>query len=135
MMALVAETLRDGGATFTYAKNPETREMYKIAEYIESRCREPISVSELAENFGYSVTYFTKKFKRTFGHTPTDYIINLKIERARRLLSGSEITVAEIAAELGFSDASHFSSVFKMKTGLSPATYRKERLLISQDQT
>ena len=130
MMALVANTLEDGGATFSYAKNPETKEMYKIAEYIESRYRESISVSELSEAFGYSTTYFTKKFKRTFGCTPTDYISNLKIERARRLLSGSEMTVTEIASDLGFSDASHFSSVFKMKTGLSPATYRKERLLI-----
>ena len=125
LMSLVAEALLQSGADFTYEKELFPKDMRKAANYIENHCDTPISVAELAKKAGYSPTYFTKKFVKTFGCAPTEYMANVRIEHAKLWLREKNMTVAEVAYALGFSDPGYFSSFFKSKTGLSPAYYRK----------
>lgn len=125
MTALVAELLMQTDSQFNRDQNALPKDMLDTVQRIEKRYCEQLSISEVAKKAGYSTTYFTKKFKKTFGCTPTEYIMNLRIERAKQLLKNSEMTVAEIASVLGFTESSHFSSFFKSKTGLSPAYYRR----------
>ena len=66
-----------------------------------------------------------KLFKKTFGCTPYYYQIQQKIEICKRRLCDSDDSVAEIAADLGYSDPQHFSKLFKSKCGMSPREYRK----------
>lgn len=126
MLSLVAEMIRQTNSKFTNPKSSLPKEMREVISYIETNLCSQIPVSVLAEKAGYSLTYFTKKFKRAFGCTPTDYIFNLKIERAESMLRDKKMSIAEIAYALGFSGTSYFSNFFKIKTGLSPAYYRKQ---------
>ena len=125
LISLVAEMLLQSGAEFTYTKEHFPKDMRKAANFIENHCNRQISVAELAKKAGYSPTYFTKKFTKTFGYSPTEYMANVRIEHAKLRLREKNMTVAEIAYALGFSDPGYFSNFFKAKTGLSPAYYRK----------
>lgn len=124
LFSLVAEMLSRGNAQFVHTPKKLDKEMRETVEYIESHYNEPLAVAKLAERVGYSVTYFTKKFKKAFGCTPTDYIANLKISYAKNWLKNGSMSISDIASSLGFCDTSYFSNFFKAKTGLCPGYYR-----------
>lgn len=63
-------------------------------------------------------------FKKETGYTLSDYVENVRMERARALLSMADSTVAEVAMQVGYTDAAYFSRVFKKATGLSPQKYQ-----------
>lgn len=75
------------------------------------------------QNVGYS--YFRKMFKQYTGTAPVQYHLDLKIRRARDLLHSSELSIKEIAYQVGFHSIHYFSRCFKKKTGLSPSEIRK----------
>ena len=78
----------------------------------------------LAKKMGYSENYLTKKFKNEMGISLTQYITNLKIQKAKDLLvSGSE-SIQDICSQLGFGSQSYFGMVFHRETGMSPGAYR-----------
>ena len=124
MMGLVAELLTQTEAKPLHGHNTLPKEMLDTVKRMEERYCAQISITNLAKKAGYSISYFTKKFKSAFGCTPTEYIANLRVERAKSLLKAGELSIAQIAATLGFCETSHFSNFFKSKTGLSPAYYR-----------
>jgi len=127
LLTLVAELLRQGNASFTHAPENLSKEMRETLEYINAHFGENLSVAELADRVGYSTAYFTKKFKKVFGTTPTDYVADLRISYAKLWLADKERSVHDVAEALGFCDASHFSNFFKAKTGLYPSYYRKNK--------
>ena len=125
LLALVSEVLKQADAIRNEMSQRIPTEIREIAEYIDDHLGETLSMDMLAERIGYSTAYFTKKFKAVFGRTPTDYIAQKRIYRAKDELRNTNRTIYGIANSLGFSDASYFSSFFKARTGLSPAYYRK----------
>ena len=125
LLSLVAELLSSDGVAPVTAQPPIEKEMRETVAYIERHFGDALSVSALAARVGYSETYFSKKFKKTFGCTPSDYIAELRLRYAKLWLEEGTASVAEIAAALGFTDAGYFSNFFKAKTGLSPICYRK----------
>ncbi|MBP3591302.1 MAG: helix-turn-helix domain-containing protein [Clostridia bacterium] len=129
LLSLVFEVLAQAGAIRNERSEKIPLEIRAIAEYIDDHLNETLSIDMLAERSGYSTAYFTKKFKAVFGRTPTDYIAEKRIYRAKDELRNTDRTIYGIANSLGFSDASYFSSFFKARTGLSPAFYRKAKVL------
>ena len=127
LLSLVAEVLSQAGAIPNEMNERIPPELREIAEFIDDHIGEQLTMQMLAEKIGYSTAYFTKKFKLVFGRTPTDYIAEKRIYRAKDELKNTDRTIYGIASSLGFSDASYFSSFFKARTGLSPAFYRKAR--------
>ncbi|GAB3373040.1 AraC family transcriptional regulator [Spongiibacter taiwanensis] len=93
-----------------------------IAEEIDMRLGDRLHIQELADKAGLGRTAFCERFTEHFGLPPHRYIIEKRIEAAkeRLLLNGS---VTEVAYDLGFSSASHFSSTFKSLVGLTPRAY------------
>ena len=84
-------------------------------------------VEELAQQFGMGKTKFTDEVRRLTGYPPNSFIINLKLKKARDLLENfPEITLSQIAYTCGFSSLQHFTSSFSQRTGITPATYRKQ---------
>lgn len=126
LLSLVAQTVECSEASFVRTTEKLEREMRDTLEYINAHIGESLSVVTLAERVGYSAPYFTKKFKKAFGTTPTEYVANLKISYAKTWLISGEMSVSGVAAALGFCDASYFSNFFKSKTGLYPGYYRKK---------
>ena len=68
-----------------------------------------------------------KLFRREFGETPHAYLLRRKVEMAKGLLFGTHMSVAQVAAAVGYDDPHYFSNTFKKHTGVSPAQFRKER--------
>lgn len=86
--------------------------------------RQPASVTELADAVALSRTHFAKSFKAATGRSPYRAASELRIEEAKRLLSHRNLSMTDIAFELGFSSSAHFSSRFKQLTGMSPTGWR-----------
>jgi iron complex transport system substrate-binding protein len=97
---------------------------YLHEHYLES----DFKVASLSEMSGISQRYYEKLFERKFGATPKEYILGLKIERAKALLLGENSLVKNIALELGYADVYHFGKIFKEKTGYTPTEFKKENL-------
>jgi len=83
------------------------------------------SLDELALIAGMSRTNFSKHFKSISGTTPGEYITNLRITKAKELLSNTKEPVAEIAFSIGYQSSEHFQKSFKKKVGVTPSVFRK----------
>lgn len=91
--------------------------------YLKAHIRLPYDLDEAATVANLSPCYFTKQFKSVTGFSPSEYLTRLKIEEAQRLLTSTNKSNTEIAAELSFSTPSHFAQTFKKITGLTPSEY------------
>ncbi len=95
------------------------------AEYIQKHFKEPIGLSDAAEAAGVNTTYLSYIFGQEMGVGFSAYILELRMDHARRLLSETTLKMREVAEESGFHDYHYFSKVFKKMNGVSPADYRK----------
>jgi AraC family transcriptional regulator len=83
------------------------------------------TIAELAQECGLSSGYFARAFRQTMGAAPHQWLIGKRIERARELLLGGRLDLAEIAVACGFVDQSHFTRVFARHEGCAPGRWRK----------
>ena len=100
-------------------------EAHYIKEYLLSAVYKKISLEELSKSLNMSESNVIRIFKKNFGVTPYEFLINAKIDAAKLLLSSSAMSVKEIADRIKITDEHYFSSVFYKKTGLRPTAYRK----------
>ncbi|MEK3883286.1 AraC family transcriptional regulator [Paenibacillus sp. PL2-23] len=95
-----------------------------LEQHIVEHFREPLILGRLAELISRSPNYTLALFKEATGMTPTEYQHQLRIHSAAELLEQTDLTVAAIAAHLGYYDASSFYKMFRKKTGMSPSEFR-----------
>ncbi len=81
---------------------------------------------DFSREFGLSYDRFRRKFSAALGVAPAQYRLGRRIDRAAEKLATSDVSLKEIATELGFCDEFHFSKLFKRRTGLSPSAYRTQ---------
>ena len=82
-------------------------------------------MDHIAENMYLSPFYISKLFKSETGDTPINYLISLRMEKAKELLDRNPaLSIQEVAAQVGYEDAYHFSKLFKKYYGLSPMYYK-----------
>ena len=98
----------------------------RVQELIESRLEADLSLRELASEVGYSRSHFLRMFHATTGMTPHRYVLNRRIERARRLLGDADRSIAQVAYGCGFSSQAHLTLAFRKVCGLTPGEYRRE---------
>ena len=96
-------------------------------KYIEENYREPISLERLAQEAGYSLSYFESKFLKEMGITLKNYVNKYKVEKAKELLVTTDAPVIDLAYRMGWSSSNYFCTVFKKYVGISPLQYRKLR--------
>ena len=84
-----------------------------------------LSLQALANESGYSRVHFVRMFKAATGSSPHNYLLNLKLERARELLKNPSISLIDIALDCGFSSHSHMSRLFHKSVGVTPSAYRR----------
>lgn len=96
----------------------------KAAEYISKNLDQKINMKELSKHFNYSERNFRKLFKDVTGMSPKNYQQEMRLSKARQLLSDSDMTISEISEKMGYYSQFQFSSVFKMKFGLTPTQYK-----------
>ena len=95
-----------------------------LTEYIDSRLHEQLNLETLAAVTGVGVWTFTRHFRESFGRTPHAYIIEQRINRARRLLAQSGMPIKEVASVCGFADQAHMTRVFQTHLRTTPAMLR-----------
>jgi AraC family transcriptional regulator len=96
-----------------------------VVEYVEEHLDAGPSLEQLASVAQLSPYHFARQFKRATGLAPHQYVIGRRVERAKLLLQdGSDLSLAEVAADAGFSDQSQFSHHFKRIVGITPGRFR-----------
>lgn len=93
--------------------------------FMDNYANPDFSINDFTSQANVSLGYFREVFKSVYEMSPHQYIILLRINRAKELLESSDLSLEEIAYQLNFSHFSHFSATFKQKTGFSPSEYRK----------
>ncbi|MEM8654270.1 MAG: AraC family transcriptional regulator [Pseudomonadota bacterium] len=98
----------------------------RAQDYIMDNLSDPkLSITNVAREAGLSSSYFGQYFKNKIGITPYNYILRARLKRAKQLVSGSNLTLAEVAFRCGFSDQAHMTSTFSRRLGATPGQLRK----------
>ena len=116
-------------------QNNRARDFPKVFMQLEQALRQNLSqqwtVEEMAAIAGMGTTLFNEKVKSYTGFTPLNYLINIRISEAIKLLKKKDVSITDIALDTGFYSSQHFSTTFKKLTGYTPSEFRKNNL--SQD--
>ena len=102
------------------------RWLLQSLELIHARFAASLRLEELAEEVGVHPVYFSRAFHAHMGCTMGAYLRGLRVDRAADLLASSNLSIADIALEAGFSDQSHLSNVFRRLRGMTPSGYRAQ---------
>ncbi|MGN0298560.1 MAG: helix-turn-helix domain-containing protein [Lachnospiraceae bacterium] len=116
-VALAAET-----------EQQEERAIANITRYLQEHLAEEVSLTVLAEEFHLSAQYISQLFKNEIGVGFLAYLTNIRMERAKKLLLSTALSIAEIAEQAGYGDYRVFTKVFKKSEGVTPSQYRREFL-------
>ncbi len=127
--ACIAGTIIFGVTMPTYAQNIPI--LGKIFERFDSRIYEnydkKLSLEDMSDKFHISRSYLSKKFKAVTGFGFKEYIVNVRIKNACRLLLETNKSITDIAFECGFNDSNYFGDAFRHVKGVSPNKYRKNK--------
>lgn len=114
-------------ASSSYAKTgnlAESRRVQKVKEYINEHYAEPLRLSDMAEIVGMSPVAFSRFFRQRTGRTLSDYIVDIRLGFAARMLVDSSKNISEICYECGFNNLSNFNRTFKAKRHYTPRDFR-----------
>lgn len=118
-----------GNAKGQLPMRPNEEERVRYAEkLIKKNMQEPLSLTELAQAVGLSHSKLNRFFPQVYGASVFEYLRNLRLHHAQKLLEDGNMNVTEVAFAVGYSNLSHFSKIFKEKTGLLPNKYLREML-------
>lgn len=102
-------------------QNPAVK---KACAFVAENLAAEISLEEVSRSAGVSPFYLSKLFKEELGETFVNYVSNLRLEKAKKLLTETDLSIKEISAEIGYNDQNYFSRLFKNKFGASPKDFR-----------
>lgn len=97
----------------------------KIIKFTEDNFSRKISLSEIGELVGMSASSVSRLFKKRTGHNYWDFLMDCRLESAQRMITGTELSISEIAYSCGFNSPSNFNKVFREKHGITPKLYRE----------
>lgn len=109
------------------AISPRARKLYPAVRHLSRNLTSKVTIEELAELCYMSKSWFYELFQKEYGMTPMEYRDSLLMEKACALLRSEELSVTEIAEQLGFENVSYFSKFFRKYQGISPSQYIKSR--------
>jgi AraC family transcriptional regulator len=107
------------------AGDPLAPGVAQAIDYMRENLDTPLHLTDIAQAANCSVNRLARGFRAGTGLPPHQFLINLRIERARELLESSRMSVAEIAYECGFSHQEHMTRQFRERCGTTPAAYRR----------
>jgi AraC family transcriptional regulator len=101
------------------------KQFQQAIDYIHERIDQDISLSELADVVQMSQYRFARAFKQSTGMPPHQYLLSQRIDRAKQLLTMTQLPISDISYQLGFANQSHFTATFRRFTTVTPNMYRK----------
>lgn len=121
---IIALHLKDRSASASSRQNPAKQ----IRRFVDNNYYQKIEFATVARRFGYTRNYISTLFKNEYGVSPSDYLINLRVEKAKQLLKddSEDLSISQVAFAVGFNDALYFSRIFSKKVGVSPSMYKEQ---------
>lgn len=113
------------GSFEEYENHNSSQLVKKIVHYLEENYAQNITLSSLGEMFYSNSSYISRVFKQKTGKNCSDYLLDIRIEQAKKLLIGTTFSIGRISDMVGFDNTKYFSRIFKEKTGVQPIAYRK----------
>ena len=105
------------------------RKRRRVHDYVVAHLNQKIANNTLAQIAGLSTAHFCAVFKQTEGMSPHHYVLQCRVRRTQQLLASTEMSLAEIADAVGFSNQSHCIQSFRKIVGVTPGDYRRCSLL------
>jgi AraC family transcriptional regulator len=103
-----------------------SRQTQRVVDFIHAHLTQDLSLDLLAQHSGFSAYHFARLFRRTVGESPHQYVLRLRVERARALLQQADLPLVAVAMAAGFAHQSHLTQQFKRHLGVTPSVYRRE---------
>ena len=100
----------------------------RVKDFIEDHLEEDLSLNEIAAVAELSPFHFSRAFRRSTGKTPQQYLMQRRMERAKELLAFPDLPIVEVSLRAGFKNQSHFSSLFRKYTNLTPKLWRELKI-------
>lgn len=110
----------------TAAESRTQEYVLRAKNYIDVNFSSTVTVEKLAEDLNLNRSYLSTIFKKYFGISPTQYLVDVRLTHAAQLLTEYSYSVSEAASGSGYTDIYNFSKMFKKKYGLSPSAYAKQ---------
>lgn len=107
-----------------YSPSKKANVIYEIEQYLHAHFNREIKLQEISDHFYLSREYISRKFKQEFNENISDYIIKIRMAKAKSLLKNSELKIYDIANMIGYQDDKYFRKVFKKVEGITPNDYR-----------
>lgn len=128
LLALAVRAIRSFNSvtakTRIYRNGLSSSKLRQLVTYVDEHYAEPIRLADLAARADMSPHYFCQLFKQSTGQSPHQYLMERRIEHAKRMLREGRMTLAEIAYRTGFSSQAHFTGAFRRWAGVTPGEYR-----------
>lgn len=102
--------------------------IYDIERYLQANFDRDVKLQEIADQFYLSREYISRKFKQEFAENISDYLVKIRMNKAKSLLKNSQLKIYEIANMIGYQDDKYFRKVFKKVEGITPNEYRSSHL-------
>ena len=106
----------------------ENTPIYAAIQYIRANYAANLTLEDMARQASMSKYHFSRLFKETCGYSPHEFLILTRLNRAKQLLTTTDLPISRIAQEVGYQNAASFSSVFANQVGLSPTRFRQYTL-------
>ncbi|MFS0724056.1 helix-turn-helix domain-containing protein [Paenibacillus sp. 1P07SE] len=126
LMLLAEEGEELGRAEQEAGEHGEDQTMLHARRWLDAHATQGTGIRELAGQLGVTPVQLTRRFRAAHGVNPQDYVTELRIREAGRLLAGTRLPLHEIAGRCGYENGYYLSRVFRNKTGLNPSQYRKQ---------
>jgi len=99
-----------------------------VKDFVYAKMEDELRLRDLAQSVGLSTPHFSEMFRKSTGETPHQFVLRLRVERAKEMLRSAESRVLDVAIACGFKTQQHFARVFRHVCGTSPTEYRREFL-------
>jgi AraC family transcriptional regulator len=121
---LLRHYTQDGDKLRTAFGGLSGRKLHQATEFIEENIERDLGITEIAYAVDLSPFHFARSFKQATGVSPHQYLIKSRIERAKALLAQGELPIVEVGFRVGFKNQSHFTTLFRKLTSVTPGAYR-----------
>jgi AraC family transcriptional regulator len=97
----------------------------RAKELMNSQMDQGLSIARIASECSLSRSHFSRAFKKNTGVSPRDWFLQVRLDKAKGLLTDTDLTISQISLDCGFADQSHFTRVFTRVLGVTPFTWRR----------
>lgn len=115
------------------AINNKSKRLNAAREHIADSFHAQLNLSELAQCSYMSPYHFLRVFKDTYGETPHEFLIRLRVEQAKKMLITENYSVSEVCEKVGYTSLGSFSSLFLKQVGMAPTSYRHKLWALSAE--